>query len=83
MELGNQMDVRRLRDEQEILGTKSVIDWVNGRAKAYTENGEEVKAEWSTGNVGMTGVSYNGTLPNAVATTGVEGAKNNYTNRSD
>ena len=32
-------------------------------AKAYTENGEEVKAEWSTGNVGMTGVSYNGTLP--------------------
>ncbi len=27
-------------DEQEILGTKSVIDWVNGRAKAYTENGE-------------------------------------------
>ena len=35
-------------DEQEILGTKSVIDWVNGRAKAYTENGEEVKAEWST-----------------------------------
>lgn len=62
-------------DEQEILGTKSVIDWVNGRAKAYTENGEEVKAEWSTGNVGMTGVSYNGTLPNAVATTGVEGLK--------
>lgn len=50
-------------DEQEILGTKSVIDWVNGRAKAYTENGEEVKADWSTGNVGMTGVSYNGTLP--------------------
>ncbi|WP_368907404.1 Xaa-Pro dipeptidyl-peptidase [Bacillus wiedmannii] len=62
-------------DEQEILGTKSVIDWVNGRAKAYTENGEEVKADWSTGNVGMTGVSYNGTLPNAVATTGVEGLK--------
>ena len=26
-------------------------------------------------NVGMTGVSYNGTLPNAVATTGVEGLK--------
>ncbi|HDV4607662.1 TPA: Xaa-Pro dipeptidyl-peptidase [Bacillus anthracis] len=62
-------------DEQEILGTKSVIDWVNGRAKAYKENGEEVKADWSTGNVGMTGVSYNGTLPNAVATTGVEGLK--------
>ena len=55
--------------------TKSVIDWVNGRAKAFTEQGEEVQANWSTGNVGMTGVSYNGTLPNAVATTGVEGLK--------
>ncbi|KEK23093.1 Xaa-Pro dipeptidyl-peptidase [Bacillus gaemokensis] len=62
-------------DEQEILGTKSVIDWVNGRAKAYTEKGQEVQAEWSTGNVGMTGVSYNGTLPNAVATTGIDGLK--------
>ncbi|PFD44722.1 Xaa-Pro dipeptidyl-peptidase [Bacillus cereus] len=62
-------------DEQEILGTKSVIDWINGRAKAYTEDGKEVNANWSTGNVGMTGASYNGTLPNAVATTGVEGLK--------
>ncbi|MDZ5609152.1 Xaa-Pro dipeptidyl-peptidase [Bacillus pseudomycoides] len=62
-------------DEQEILGTKSVIDWVNGRTKAFTEDGKEIKADWSTGNVGMTGVSYNGTLPNAVATTGVEGLK--------
>ncbi|MEY8348056.1 Xaa-Pro dipeptidyl-peptidase [Bacillus cereus] len=62
-------------DEQEILGTKSVIDWVNGRVKAFTENGQEVQADWSTGNVGMTGASYNGTLPNAVATTGIEGLK--------
>ncbi len=29
----------------------------------------------------VTGVSYNGTLPNAVATTGVEVVKNNYSNR--
>ncbi|KFM99439.1 Xaa-Pro dipeptidyl-peptidase [Bacillus clarus] len=62
-------------DEQEILGTKSVIDWINGRAKAYSEDGKEIQAGWSTGNVGMTGVSYNGTLPNAVATTGIEGLK--------
>nr|WP_241840557.1 Xaa-Pro dipeptidyl-peptidase [Fictibacillus sp. S7] len=62
-------------DEREIEGTKAVIDWLNGRAKAYTEDGKEVKAEWTTGNVGMTGVSYNGTLPNAVAGTGVEGLK--------
>ncbi|GGC96254.1 Xaa-Pro dipeptidyl-peptidase [Thalassobacillus devorans] len=62
-------------DYQEVEGTKAVIDWLNGNAKGYSEDGEEVTADWSTGNVGMTGVSYNGTLPNAVATTGVEGLK--------
>ncbi len=62
-------------DEKEILGTKAVIDWLNGNAKAFNEEGEEVSADWSTGNVGMTGASYNGTLPNGVATTGVEGLK--------
>lgn len=60
-------------DPQEVIATKAVIDWLNGRAKAYDENGEEVEAYWSTGKVGMTGVSYNGTLPNGVATTGVDG----------
>ncbi|WP_066391205.1 Xaa-Pro dipeptidyl-peptidase [Neobacillus mesonae] len=62
-------------DEREILGTKAVIDWLNGRAKAFTGDGKEVAADWSTGNVGMTGTSYNGTLPNAVAATGVDGLK--------
>lgn len=62
-------------DEHEILGTRAVIDWLNGRAKAYDANGREIQADWSTGNVGMTGVSYNGTLPNAAAATGVEGLK--------
>ncbi|GAK10626.1 putative Xaa-Pro dipeptidyl-peptidase [Geomicrobium sp. JCM 19039] len=62
-------------DMNEILGTKAVIDWLNGEARAFNEEGEEVGADWSTGNVGMTGASYNGTLPNGVATTGVEGLK--------
>lgn len=62
-------------DMNEILGTKAVIDWLNGEARAFNEEGEEVDADWSTGNVGMTGASYNGTLPNGVATTGVEGLK--------
>jgi len=62
-------------DENEILATKAVIDWLNGRANAFNAEGEKVTADWSTGNVGMTGVSYNGTLPNGVATTGVEGLK--------
>ena len=59
----------------ESLAPKAVIDWLNGRAKGYTsaEGGEEVKAYWSTGKVGMIGTSYNGTLPLAAATTGVEG----------
>ncbi|SFZ94553.1 X-Pro dipeptidyl-peptidase [Flaviramulus basaltis] len=61
--------------DNESLAPKAVIDWLNGRAKGYTEpyGREEVKAFWSTGKVGMTGTSYNGTLPLAAATTGVDG----------
>ncbi|HEV2874243.1 MAG TPA: Xaa-Pro dipeptidyl-peptidase [Thermoleophilaceae bacterium] len=57
----------------ETLGTKAVIDWLNGRARGWNGAGERVRADWTTGAVGMIGVSYNGTLPNQVATTGVEG----------
>ena len=59
----------------ESLGPKAVIDWLNGRARGFTtpDGSEEVRADWSTGRVGMTGTSYNGTLPLAAATTGVEG----------
>ncbi len=59
----------------ESLAPKAVIDWLNGRARGYTEpvGGEEVEAYWATGRVGMTGTSYNGTLPLAAATTGVDG----------
>ena len=59
----------------ESLAPKAVIDWLCGRAKGYTsaDGNEEVVASWSTGKVGMTGTSYNGTLPLAAATTGVEG----------
>lgn len=61
--------------DNESLAPKAVIDWLNGRTKGYTERtgNEEVKAYWTTGKVGMTGTSYNGTLPLAAATTGVEG----------
>lgn len=63
-------------DYPERAPMKFVIDWLNGRAKGYTSpNGtEEVSATaWSTGKVGMIGTSYEGTLPLAAATTGVEG----------
>lgn len=59
----------------EALAPKAVIDWLNGRAKGYTtpDGSVEVKAYWATGKVGMIGTSYNGTIPFAAATTGVEG----------
>ncbi|GII67224.1 Xaa-Pro dipeptidyl-peptidase [Sphaerisporangium krabiense] len=57
----------------ETIGAKAVVDWLNGRARAFDAAGAEVKATWTTGKVGMIGTSYNGTLPNAVASTGVRG----------
>lgn len=62
-------------DMSETLAAKAVIDWLNGRAKAFYRDGREAKADWANGNVGMTGVSYDGTLPIMVAATGVEGLK--------
>jgi X-Pro dipeptidyl-peptidase len=63
-------------DAPERLAPKAVIDWLNGRAKGFKtiDGAEEVVATtWATGKVGMTGTSYNGTLPVAAATTGVKG----------
>jgi X-Pro dipeptidyl-peptidase len=59
----------------EELAPKAVIDWLNGRERGFTtaDGDEEIAADWSTGKVGMTGTSYNGTIPLAVATTGVNG----------
>nr|BFE72777.1 Xaa-Pro dipeptidyl-peptidase [Actinoplanes digitatis] len=57
----------------ETLGMKAVVDWFNGRAPGFDAAGAPVRADWSTGRTGMIGVSYNGTLPNAVAATGVRG----------
>ncbi len=61
--------------ENESLAPKAVIDWLNGRARGFAtvDGTEEVEAHWANGKVGMTGTSYNGTLPLAAATTGVEG----------
>lgn len=61
----------------ESLAPKAVIEWLSGKDNGYTtpDGNDKVKAYWSTGSVGMTGTSYNGTLPVAAATTGVEGLK--------
>ncbi|WP_425639188.1 Xaa-Pro dipeptidyl-peptidase [Algoriphagus yeomjeoni] len=61
--------------DNESLAPKAVIEWLTGKDNGYTtpDGNEKVMAFWSTGKVGMTGTSYNGTLPLAAATTGVEG----------
>ncbi|MFS0644466.1 Xaa-Pro dipeptidyl-peptidase [Siminovitchia sp. 179-K 8D1 HS] len=58
---------------EETESVKVAIEWLNGKGKAWDKDGNEVKADWSTGKVGMIGKSYDGTLANAVAATGVEG----------
>lgn len=62
---------------EETAAFKAVIDWLNGRCRAFTnkEDNIEIKAEWCTGNVAMSGKSYLGTMCIAVAATGVEGLK--------
>ncbi|MDL4774786.1 Xaa-Pro dipeptidyl-peptidase [Actinomadura xylanilytica] len=57
----------------DVLGGKAVVDWLNGRAKAYRPDGSPAKASWTTGRTGMIGKSYDGTLANGVAATGVKG----------
>ncbi|WP_236939225.1 Xaa-Pro dipeptidyl-peptidase [Evansella clarkii] len=58
---------------EETEGVKAVVDWLNGRADAVDRDDNEAEAYWSTGKVGMYGKSYDGTLANAVAATGVDG----------
>jgi X-Pro dipeptidyl-peptidase len=62
----------------DIAGEKSIVDWLNGRVPAYEEpdtSSDPVVADWHNGNSAMIGKSYDGTLANGVATTGVEGLK--------
>ncbi len=57
----------------EVLGAKAAIDWLNGRATGYDASGAKVTAYWSTGKVGMIGKSWDGSIANGVAATGVAG----------
>lgn len=56
---------------------KSVVEWIHGDRVAYADREGTIttKADWANGNVAMTGRSYAGTMPFAVATTGVKGLK--------
>ncbi|MGW5462734.1 Xaa-Pro dipeptidyl-peptidase [Streptomyces sp. NPDC003996] len=61
----------------DILSAKAVVDWLNGRAEAYTSRtgATTVKATWTNGRTGMIGKSWDGTIANGVAATGVKGLK--------
>lgn len=62
-------------DYQQIEAYKNVIDWLNGRCRAFTDHTRkrQIKADWSSGKVATTGISYLGTMSNGLATTGVNG----------
>ncbi|WP_180686496.1 Xaa-Pro dipeptidyl-peptidase [Streptomyces gossypiisoli] len=59
----------------DVESAKAVVDWLNGRAKAYTTRTgtTRAKATWTNGRTGMIGKSWDGTIANGVAATGVEG----------
>jgi X-Pro dipeptidyl-peptidase len=61
----------------DIQSAKAVVDWLNGRATGYSAaaGGTPVTASWSNGRTGMIGKSYDGTIANGVAATGVKGLR--------
>ncbi|MFI1864114.1 Xaa-Pro dipeptidyl-peptidase [Streptomyces jumonjinensis] len=61
----------------DVQSAKAVVDWLNGRGHGYTTRTgtERADAAWSNGDTGMIGKSYDGTVANGVAATGVEGLK--------
>ncbi|GAA4424683.1 Xaa-Pro dipeptidyl-peptidase [Actinokineospora soli] len=61
----------------DVGAARAVIDWLNGRATAYTSvtGAERATASWTTGDVGMIGKSWDGTIAVGVAGTRVEGLR--------
>ncbi|MFI1168984.1 Xaa-Pro dipeptidyl-peptidase [Streptomyces sp. NPDC020801] len=61
----------------DVQSAKAVVDWLGGRARAYTTRtgSTTVKATWTNGTTGMIGKSWDGTIANGVAATGVRGLK--------
>ncbi|MET9912424.1 Xaa-Pro dipeptidyl-peptidase [Streptomyces sp. NPDC006476] len=61
----------------DIQSAKAVVDWLNGRARAYTTRTGTVRAtaNWTNGRTGMIGKSWDGTIANGVAATGVKGLR--------
>ncbi|GAA1645346.1 Xaa-Pro dipeptidyl-peptidase [Actinoplanes couchii] len=59
---------------EEVLSAKAVVDWLNGRATAtYADGTPAVATTWTNGRTGMIGKSWDGSVANGVAATGVRG----------
>jgi X-Pro dipeptidyl-peptidase len=57
----------------DIASLKAVIDWLQGRVSGFDADGNAMVADWDNGKAAMIGKSYDGTLANGVASTGVDG----------
>jgi X-Pro dipeptidyl-peptidase len=62
-----------VHEDSDNLSAKVVVDWLNGRAAARDTAGEEVAVDWHNGRTGLIGKSYDGTLANGTAVSGVDG----------
>jgi len=62
-----------IHEDPDNLSPKVVIDWLNGRATGRDAAGAEVVADWHNGRTGLIGKSYDGTLANGTAVSGVDG----------
>lgn len=65
---------------KDVASANAVVDWLNGRAKGYVTRDRrtpdnEMKADWACGLVGAIGKSYDGSIPNGMAATGIDGLK--------
>lgn len=62
-----------IHEASDNLSPKVVIDWLGGRATAHDAAGDPVTANWHNGKTGLIGKSYDGTLANGTAVSGVDG----------
>jgi X-Pro dipeptidyl-peptidase len=74
---GRSTGCNTLGGEPEARSVVAAIDWLNGRVPAYAgrESDDTVDAGWATGDAGMVGQSYPGSIQNNVVVTGVDGLK--------
>ncbi|MGD9427531.1 CocE/NonD family hydrolase [Arthrobacter russicus] len=63
----------QMLNAKEAESTKAAVDWVTGRISGLDLQGNSVTTDWSSGKVGMWGISYLGSQAILASTTGVAG----------